>query len=52
MPVTRDPRPKKCKAWVRFGPHVMLVDAEVQVWNCLACGIRFTVDDKPMRCWV
>ena len=52
LPVTRDPQPKACKAWVRFGPHAMLVDAVVVVWNDLACGIQFTVGDKELRCWV
>ena len=52
LPVTRDPQPKPCKAWVRFGPHATQVDAVVVVWNDLACGIEFTVGDKQMRCWV
>lgn len=52
LPITRDPQPKKCRAWVRFGPHAVLVDAEVVVWNDIACGIQFTVEDKVMRCWV
>ena len=45
LPVTRDPKPKACKAWVRFGPHAMLVDAVVVVWNVLACGIQFSVGE-------
>ena len=52
LPVTRDPHPKPCKAWVRFGPHAMQVDAVVVVWNDLACGIQFTVGEKQLRCWV
>jgi hypothetical protein len=52
LPITRDPRPKACTAWVRFGPHAMRVDAVVVVWNEVACGISFTVGDKEMRCWV
>ena len=52
LPVTRDPQPKPCKAWVRFGPHAMHVDAVVVVWNDIACGIQFTVGDKELRCWV
>lgn len=52
LPVTRDPQPKRCKAWVRFGPHAIRVDAFVVTWNDLACGIEFAVGDKPMRCWV
>lgn len=52
LPVTRDPLPKPCKAWVRFGPHAMRVDAVVVVWNDVACGILFSVGDREMRCWV
>jgi len=52
LPVTRDPQPKPCKAWVRFGPHAMQVDAVVVIWNELACGIQFQVGEKEMRCWV
>ena len=52
LPVTRDPQPKPCRAWVRFGPHAFHVDAVVAVWNDLACGIEFSVGDQRMRCWV
>ena len=52
LPITRDPKPKPCKAWVRFGPHAMLVDAVVVVWNDIACGVSFTVGEKDFRCWV
>jgi hypothetical protein len=52
LPVTRDPRPKPCRAWVRFGPQALQVDAVVVVWNDLACGIQFDVGEKEMRCWV
>ncbi|WP_439593811.1 hypothetical protein [Microbacterium sp.] len=52
LPVTRDPQPKRCHAWVRFGPHPMLVDAKVAVWNDVACGVVFHVGDKEFRCWV
>ncbi|MFK4806166.1 hypothetical protein ACI3KX_09880 [Microbacterium sp. ZW CA_36] len=52
LPITRDPKPKPCKAWVRFGPHAMLVDAIVLVWNDIACGVSFTVGEKELRCWV
>lgn len=52
LPVTRDPQPKRCKAWVRFGPHATRVDAVVVVWNDVACGIEFAVGERSMRCWV
>nr|WP_206686926.1 hypothetical protein [Microbacterium invictum] len=52
LPETRDPKPRKCRAWVRFGPHPTQVDAVVVVWNDVACGIQFTVGDRELRCWV
>ncbi len=52
LPVTRDPRPKPCKAWVRYGPHPLLVDALLIVWNDVACGVEFSVGERRMRCWV
>lgn len=52
LPVTRDPQPKPCKAWVRFGPHPLQVDAVVVVWNDVACGISFKVGESELRCWV
>ena len=52
LPVTRDPQPKPCRAWVRFGPHALQVYAVVVVWNDVACGIQFDVGEKAMRCWV
>ena len=52
LPITRDPDPKPCHAWVRFGPHSILVRATVVVWNDLACGIEFGVGERRVRCWV
>ncbi|WP_249354044.1 hypothetical protein [Microbacterium sp. 2FI] len=52
LPVTRDPLPKACIAWVRFGPHAVRVEGVVVVWNDVACGIQFTVGEKELRCWV
>lgn len=52
LPVTRDPQPKACTAWVRFGPHATQIDGVVVVWNDVACGIEFTVGEKQLRCWV
>jgi hypothetical protein len=52
LPVTRDPQPKPCRAWVRFGPHSVQVTGVVVVWNDIACGIEFTVGDMSHRCWV
>jgi hypothetical protein len=52
LPVTRDPQPKGCSVWVRFGPHAMRVEGKVVVWNDVACGVQFSVGGKELRCWV
>lgn len=52
LPVTRDPQPKDCLAWVRFGPHPVRVKAVVVVWNDVACGVEFSVGERRLRCWV
>ncbi|WP_458040400.1 MULTISPECIES: hypothetical protein [Bacteria] len=52
LPITRDPKPKRCRAWVRFGPHAMHVDAVVVAWTDDACGVEFQVRDRTLRCWV
>ena len=52
LPITRDPHPKKCKVWARFGHAAVLVDAVVVVWNDLACGVEFCVGQQTMTCWV
>lgn len=52
LPITRDPLPKSCRAWVRFGPHAMQVEGKVVVWNDVACGVAFFVLEKEFRCWV
>ena len=50
--VTIDPRPKKARAWVRFGPHATLVDCEVMRWTSRAVGIRFMIGEQETRSWV
>lgn len=52
LPITRDPQPKPCVAWVRFGPHSVCVRGVVVVWNDVACGIEFKAGEKKLRCWV
>lgn len=52
LPITRDPQPKPCSAWVRFGPHAMRVEGVVVVWNDVACGVQFRVGQKELRAWV
>lgn len=52
QPLTIDPHPKPAKAWVRFGPTPVLVDALVHRWTPRACGISFEVAGQTMRTWV
>lgn len=52
LPVTRDPKPKRCRAWVRFGPQSLQVDGRVVVWNDVACRVLFEVAGVEYRCWV
>lgn len=51
-PVTIAPRPQQVRAWVRFGPTAIQVDAEACRWTQRAVGIRFMVGDREHRAWV
>lgn len=52
-PLTRDPQPRqRVRAWVRFGPSAIDVDAVVHVWTERAIGIAFVVGETQHKCWV
>lgn len=51
-PVTKDPRPARVRAWVRFGATPAVVDAEACMWTDRAVALRFRVGDEERRCWV
>ncbi|HQA78342.1 MAG TPA: hypothetical protein PLL50_08320 [Propionicimonas sp.] len=51
-PVTIAPRPQQVRAWVRFGPTAVRVDAEACRWTDRAVGIRFKIGDRELRAWV
>lgn len=51
-PLTRDPRPKPVRAWVRFGATPALVDAEACSWTANAVAIRFLIGETQYRAWV
>lgn len=51
-PMTRDPKPKPARAWVRFGATPLLVDALVCSWTSSAVAIRFTIGDVEHKAWV
>ncbi len=52
QPVTIYPRPASVRAWVRFGPEAIRVDAKVVRSTPLAAGIEFKAGDQTFRCWV
>jgi hypothetical protein len=43
---------RRVKAWVRFGPEAIRVDARIVRSTPLAAGIEFRCDDEKLRCWV
>lgn len=52
QPMTTYPRPKPVRAWVRFGPESVRVDAKLMRSTPLAAGIEFRAGDQTFRCWV
>lgn len=46
------PRPKRVRAWVRFGPDAVRVDAKLVSSTPLAAGIEFRAGEQTFRCWV
>lgn len=52
QPMTVYPRPKRVRAWVRFGPEAVRVDARLMRTTPLAAGIEFRAEDQTFRCWV
>ena len=43
---------KRVRAWVRFGPESVRVDAKLMRSTPLAAGIEFRAGDQVFRCWV
>ncbi|KQZ22315.1 hypothetical protein [Microbacterium sp. Root553] len=52
QPMTIYPRPKRVRAWVRFGVVPVRVDASLLRSTPLAAGIEFRAEDQTFRCWV
>ena len=52
QPMTIYPRPKRVRAWVRFGPEAVRVDAKLVRSTPLAAGIEFRAGEQTFRCWV
>ena len=42
-PLTKTPVPRPVRAWVRFGPIAMKVDAEAVAWTGRAVAIKWTM---------
>lgn len=51
QPMTIYPRPKRVRAWVRFCPEAVRVDAKLARSTPLAAGIEFRAEDQTFRCW-
>ena len=52
-PLTKTPVPRPVRAWVRFGPHAMKVDAEAVAWTGRAVAIRWTMPSgAEHKAWV
>lgn len=43
---------RRVKAWVRFGPESVRVDARIVRSTPLAAGIEFRAEEQMFRCWV
>lgn len=52
QPVTIYPRPAKVRAWVRFGPAAVRVDAFLVRSTPHSAGVEFTAGGETYRCWV
>lgn len=52
-PVTIYPHPfVPVRAWVRFGPEAIRVDAKLLRSTPLAAGVEFRAEEQVFRCWV
>lgn len=53
QPLTKTPVPRAVRAWVRFGPVALKVDAELVAWTERACAIKWTMaSGAEHRAWV
>ncbi|MCU1416799.1 MAG: hypothetical protein JWP32_973 [Schumannella sp.] len=53
QPLTKTPVPKPVRAWVRFGPHALQVDAEAVAWTERAVALRWTMPSGAQhKAWV
>lgn len=52
QPLTRLPKPKPVRAWVRYPRSGVLVNAEVVAWTPYAVAIRWRLNDVNFKGWV
>lgn len=43
---------RRVRAWVRFGPEAIRVDAKLVRSTPIAAGIEFKAEGQTFRCWV
>lgn len=52
-PLTRPPKPRPVRAWVRYDGTPISVDAEAVAWTARAVAIRWrSPSGEPHRAWV
>lgn len=51
-PLTRTPKARPVKVWVRYGSAPLLVDAELVAWTSRAAAVRWKVGDAQHKAWV
>lgn len=52
-PLTRTPKPRPARAWVRYGATAALVDVEVVAWTEHAVAVRWkTPQGREDKAWV
>lgn len=53
QPLTIYPPPfRMVRAWVRFGPEAIRVDARLMRSTPSAAGVAFRAEEQSFRCWV
>ena len=52
-PLTKTPRPHAVRAWVRYGPVALRVEARAVAWTTRAVALEWTSPGEEMhRAWV
>ena len=52
-PLTRPPKPRPARAWVRYGNQAIQIDVQVVAWTDRVAAIRWLgPDDSEHHAWV